>query len=76
MPKLTYFQVHGRAAGIRFLLKHAGVEFVEENPNFDGCKPWAELKAELPQNGQLPWYTDDNGKVWNQSVAILRALAA
>ena len=34
------------------------------------------MKAEFPQNGQLPWWTDDNGKVWNQSNAILRALAA
>ena len=75
MPKLTYFAVHGRGVASRLILKHSGKEWVDQHPGQDGVAPWAELKAANPMRGGLPWYEDDNGKVFNQSNAILKALA-
>ena len=75
MPKLTYHQINGRACMIRLLLKHAGKEFVDQYPGVDGLPAWPEMKAANPERGGLPWYEDDNGKVFNQSTAILKALA-
>ena len=60
---------------IRLLLKHKGIDFVDEHPGTGDIPAWPELKAQHPERGGLPWYTDDNGKVHTQSVAILRALA-
>ena len=34
------------------------------------------MKEEFPERGGLPWYIDSNGKVFTQSCAIIRALAA
>ena len=75
MAKVCYFEVNARACPIRLLLKHAEVPFTDEHPDKNGVKLWSELKAEFPERGQLPWYTDENGKVFNQSNAILRTLA-
>ena len=73
MPKLLYWQCNARAVPIRLLLTHAGIAFDDEHP---GEGKWPELKAANPERGGLPWYTDDNGKVYSQSNAILRSLAA
>ena len=75
MPKLTYFELHGRASHIRLLLKHAGKEWEEVNPGKNGAAGWAEMKAANASLGGCPWYEKD-GKTYNQSHAILRALAA
>ena len=75
MPKLLYFGLHGRALKIRMLCKHANIAFSDENPEKNGWKAWPELKAEFPTRGGLPWWTADDGKVFTQSDAILKALA-
>ena len=75
MPKIIYFPVFGRAQGIRLLLKHKGIDFTEEVPGTGDCPAWAELKAQHPERGGLPWWVADDGKVYTQSVAILQALA-
>ena len=56
-PKLLYFKLHGRGLKIRLLLKHAGINWTEEHPDDGDKKPWAELKAEFPDRGGLPWLT-------------------
>ena len=75
MPKLTYFAAHGRGSASRLLMKHAGKQWVDQHPGQDGIPAWPELKAANPLRGGLPWYEDDNGKVHNQSKAILKGLA-
>ena len=75
VPKLLYFKLNGRGLKIRLLLKHAGINFSDEFPGEGDWKEWKDLKAENPERGGLPWFTDANGKVFNQSDAILRALA-
>lgn len=69
MPKLTYFGAQGRAAMIRMLLTHAGVEFENHTVDQEG---FAKLKADgiLP-TGKVPVYYDGDLTL-NQSVAILR----
>ena len=76
MPKLTYFSLHGRASHIRLLLKHAGKEWEEITPGQNGAPAWPEMKAANPiaGGGGLPWYEKD-GKTYNQSHALLKALA-
>ena len=74
-PTVLYFPLWGRGAAIRFLLKHKGVDFVDAKPGQGDVKPWPELKAEHPQRGGVPWYTNEEGKVMTQSMSILRALA-
>ena len=76
MPKVLYFGLWGRGAASRLLLKHKGIEFDDQNPGKDDIKAWPELKAEFPNRGGLPWYTNDKGEVFTQSQSILRALAA
>merc|ERR1712087_100386 len=71
-PSLLYFDLNGRAIASRLLLKHKGIDFDDKHPE-DG--KWPELKAEFPQRGGLPWYTDEKGTVYTQSQSILRALA-
>ena len=61
MPRLIYFSLHGRASAIRFLLKHKGVDFEDNNPGVGETKPWPELKAEFPNRGGVPWYTNEKG---------------
>ena len=79
MPKIYYFIGHGRLGGIRLLMKHAGIQFEDVTvvyPGMQGDGPkWEEMKAANPERGSLPWYEDDEGKVYNQSMAIIRALA-
>ena len=75
MPKLTYFAVHGRGCASRLILTHAGKQFTDQHPGKEGMPEWAELKAANPLRGGLPWYEDDNGKVFNQSNAIVKAIA-
>ena len=75
MPKLLYFDLGGRAMPIRLLLTHAGVDFSDDTVSWDDDTEWFVLKQEFPERGGLPWYTDDNGKVFTQSRAILKALA-
>ena len=48
MPKLTYFQLHGRASHIRLLLKHAGKQVEEINPGQNGAAAWPDMKAANP----------------------------
>ena len=75
VPKVLYFKILGRAIKIRLLLKHAGINFVDEHPGEGDWKEWKDLKADFPERGGLPWYIDGAGKVWNQSDAVLRAIA-
>jgi glutathione S-transferase len=70
--KLTYFDVYGKAEAIRLLLNHAGVEYEDirvTGPEFMAIK---DDKTKVPY-GQLPVLQKD-GKVYSQSVAILRFL--
>ena len=57
------------------ILAHAGVDFEDQHPGDGDVAAWADLKAEFPQRGGLPWYTEDDGKVYSQSMAIIRHLA-
>ena len=69
IPKLTYFDVRGRAEVIRLLLEHAGVAYTEHRVSLD---EWPTLKSSLAF-GQLPIY--EEGDLWlNQSNAIYRYL--
>ena len=69
-PKLTYFDLGGRAEAIRMLLNHAKVDF--EDCRVTG-QAWADLKANTAEcpNGQVPVLKID-GKVLCQSSPILR----
>ena len=75
MPKLLYFPLHGRALKIRMLCKHANIAISDENPGKGDWKEWADLKQEFPDRGGLPWFINDDGKVFTQSDAILKTLA-
>ena len=70
MPQLIYFDLYAKAEPIRLLLNHAKVAF--EDVRMTG-NMWAERKANIPA-GQVPVWITDDGKVYNQSHAILRAL--
>ena len=74
-PNLLYFPLMGRAIPIELLLVHAKVEYTRTAPGEDGNKAWGELKAEFPERGGLPWYTNEQGKVMSQHKAVLKALA-
>ena len=74
-PKLIYFNILGRGMKCRMLLKHAGIEFEEVAPGEGGYPEWKVMKENHPDLGGLPWYKDANGKIWNQSDAIMRAIA-
>ncbi len=72
MPKLIYFDVYAKAEHIRVLLTHAKVAFEDvrlTGPDFGARKAAGEFPA-----GQLPVWVADDGKIYNQSNAILRAL--
>ena len=71
MPKVLYFPLNGLGLSIRLLLKHKGVAFDDQHPGEGDVKPWPELKAEFPLRGGLPWYTNDDGAVFTQSMSIL-----
>ncbi|XP_050540698.1 glutathione S-transferase-like [Daktulosphaira vitifoliae] len=67
--KLTYFNIHGRAEPIRFLLSYLNI-------NFEDCRiekeQWASVKPNTPF-GKLPMLEVD-GKVLHQTLAICRYL--
>nr|XP_022903521.1 glutathione S-transferase-like [Onthophagus taurus] len=67
--KVTYFNLPAFGEPIRLLLAYSGVEFEDVliDPN-----NWLNLKPKTPF-GQLPLY-EENGKIINQSVAIMRYL--
>jgi len=68
--KLTYFDIRGRAEGIRYILKQAGVDFEDNRVSGD---TWAAYKPKTPF-GQIPVLEVD-GKMLAQSCAIGRYLA-
>lgn len=70
LPKLTYFDVRGRAEVIRLLLEETGTAYTEHRVSI---AEWPTLKATLAF-GQLPLY-EEAGLVLNQSQAIYRHLA-
>lgn len=70
LPKLTYFDVRGRAEVIRLLLEETGTAYVEHRVTLE---EWPTLKPTLAF-GQLPLY-EEAGLVLNQSQAIYRHLA-
>ena len=56
LPKLIYKDVKGKAEGIRMLLHHAGVQFIDQRLS---AEEFNELKAQgrFP-NGQVPIWSD------------------
>ena len=70
MPKLVYFGLQGRAQMIRYALVAQGVEYEDVHLT---PEQWGELKAaETYGKGvQVPVWIDDQGKIRNQSIAIL-----
>jgi glutathione S-transferase len=72
MFKITYFNIHGKAEPIRMLLKHAKIPFIDHRITKE---EFSKLKSEgvLPA-GQVPVMTDQDGRIYNQSGAILRSL--
>ena len=74
MPKLLYLPLQGRAQAIRYMLNAKGVHFDDERLSFE---EWGAIKAAGTYGtSQLPIWVGDDGKWYNQSVAILRMLAA
>ena len=69
-PKLTYYELRGRAEAIRLLLIDQGVDFVDERLN---AEAWRTLKPTVPFR-QLPVFEDQYGQ-HGQAAAILRHLA-
>lgn len=69
-PKLTYFNIRGRAEPIRLLLTLSGVEFEDCRVPFER---WGQMKSTTPF-GSLPIYEEGDLKI-GQSLAILRYLA-
>eukprot|EP01089_Gocevia_fonbrunei_P012231 TRINITY_DN282_c0_g1_i1.p1 TRINITY_DN282_c0_g1~~TRINITY_DN282_c0_g1_i1.p1 ORF type:complete len:209 (-),score=63.64 TRINITY_DN282_c0_g1_i1:90-716(-) len=71
-PRITYFNLAGRAEPARVLLEEAGVDY-----EFVGVTDWANQKVALAAEltfGQLPLY-QDNDITLVQSQAIVRYLA-
>ena len=70
MPgKLTYFDLDGRAGGIRALLGHANFEYEDDRQSFES---FATLKASLPLGSMPVW--EEDGIQYCQSSGILRML--
>ena len=69
IPKITYFDVRGRAEVIRILLEEAGTQYTERRISID---EWPELKSNFTF-GQLPIY-EEGDLLLNQSNAIYRYL--
>ena len=70
MPRLTYYELRGRAEAIRLLLIDQGIPFEDERLD---AQAWRKRKPAMPF-GQLPVYEDEYG-VHGQAAAILRHLA-
>ena len=73
MPQLLYFDVYGKAEPIRILLNHAKIAYEDVRMTPDQFKE-KKIAGEFP-SGQVPVWITDDGKKFNQSNAILRALA-
>lgn len=74
LPRLTYFDVRGRAEPIRMLLEEAGVEYTERRVKLE---EWAALKPTFPME-QLPIYEEgegDDAVLLFHSMVIRRYLA-
>ena len=71
-PRLTYFDMGGRADPIRMLLWHAKVDFEDERLSFE---QWGERKASENLTHQLPYFTMKDGTKKLQGTAILIGLA-
>ena len=56
-PKLTYFDVRGRAESIRLILEEADVDYAEKRVQVE---EWPTLKPTMPM-GQLPIYEESGG---------------
>jgi len=70
MPKLIYLPVQGRAQAIRYLLASKGVEYEDSRLPYD---EWMTIKAAGTYGtSQLPIWVGDDGKWYNQSIAILK----
>ena len=74
MPKLLYFGMQGRAQMIRYAAAAGGIDFEDVHLTRE---QWMEAKtAETYGAGnQLPLWIEDDGKIRNQSVAILHHVA-
>lgn len=70
-PKLTYFDLRGRAETIRLMLRATRVEFHDHR--VVSSEAWSELKLQLPF-GRLPLY-EATGVYLPESHAISRHLA-
>ena len=73
MPQLLYFDIYGKAEPIRMLLNHAKIAFEDVRLTPEQFREKKEA-GEFP-SGQVPVWITDSGKKFNQSNAILRALA-
>ena len=75
MPTLVYFGIQGRAQPTRFALAAAEVEY--ENKTLTQ-EEWGAAKAEgtYGVGAQLPVWIKDDGKIMNQSIAILKYVCA
>jgi len=75
--KLTYFAVRALGEPIRWLFAYTGIPFEDDRINWD-YPAWFQMKKkEFMDNGaQIPILTLPNGKTINQSIAIIRYLAA
>ena len=73
-PKLYYFDMYAAAEAIRMTLWHAKVEFEDIRLSWEEQQ---KLKAEgkFPA-GQVPCMETPDGRMWNQSNAILHFLGA
>ena len=69
MGKLCYFDIHGRAAPIRMLLAHKGIEYEDERLSFEA---FGALKAAGKVKALPVW--EEDGKIFNESKALLRFL--
>ena len=75
MPKLVYFGMQGRAQAIRYALAAQGAEYEGVDVGFE---EWGKLKADgtYGVGNSLPVWVTDDGKMLNQSIAILRMVCS
>ena len=69
--KLSYFGLHGRAGGIRMMLKHGNVAF--EN-NMIAQEDWPALKSTMPGGSMPIWQPTGSEMKLSQSQAIFHHL--
>ena len=63
LPKLQYFDIHGKAEPMRMLLFKAGAQFTDHRLQREEFAAMKESGA-LP-SGQVPLWTDAEGRVVN-----------